>query len=569
MNIKSCFTLLLGLALGFSATLSQAAVTNFSTDVATSIDRGLDYLANSSAFGPSPGSCGGDGQNARARGLALLALLEKRASGDPDDDPQGYAGANPSDQERMRNAVACMLDNTNETTFYAYRDGNYLMGLALYLRTDGPDKGETPEIPNIPDYDDLITAINRLVDRTLPNQNVAGYWCYTNSGCDDSSTTQFAVAGLAAAKAVYSDATWSDPGRLASVNTALANARQAYIDFASTAGSDNASCDRIEETEAGHGYRRGNTPSLQQTASGTWVQLLGGANVNDTTVQAYLRWQRNHYRWQDLDSMGNSWPNSSYWYYLWSSFKAMEFMHQSGIAPLPGNLGPNDLGLLGPLDDPDAGDGLAGTCPVRQIHQDPDALPQVASFGGGGVGYYSGEPQDQYFDYAYEILEHQCYDGSLPILGSDGFYNCNSSPGRWNNISSQSYALLVLQRATGGVCNDGDGDGFCDDVDNCPATPNPDQEDRDDDGVGDVCDNCPDVFNPDQADSNGDGVGDACSEPPAAICDIDGDGDVDRTDIRTILRARGQPATGPDDPRDADGDGTITSHDAKLCIKRM
>ena len=37
---------------------------------------------------------------------------------------------------------------------------------------------------------------------------------------------------------------------------------------------------------------------------------------------------------------------------------------------------------------------------------------------------------------------------------------------------------------------DGDGDGVCDDVDNCPVVPSPDQTDTDGDGIGDVCDSC-------------------------------------------------------------------------------
>jgi len=36
-------------------------------------------------------------------------------------------------------------------------------------------------------------------------------------------------------------------------------------------------------------------------------------------------------------------------------------------------------------------------------------------------------------------------------------------------------------------CDDADGDGVCDDEDNCVDTPNPDQEDSDGDGVGDAC----------------------------------------------------------------------------------
>ena len=50
------------------------------------------------------------------------------------------------------------------------------------------------------------------------------------------------------------------------------------------------------------------------------------------------------------------------------------------------------------------------------------------------------------------------------------------------------------------------------------------------------------------------------------LCDVNADGDIDRTDVRTILLNRNQPASGPDDPMDADGDGQITIRDAKICI---
>ena len=82
-------------------------------------------------------------------------------------------------------------------------------------------------------------------------------------------------------------------------------------------------------------------------------------------------------------------------------------------------------------------------------------------------------------------------------------------------------------------CDDGpgdsDADGYADDADNCPATPN-DQFDLDFDGVGDVCDEdrdgdgfansgdlCPDAAD-DQGDTDNDGLGDACDD------DIDDDG---------------------------------------------
>ena len=48
-------------------------------------------------------------------------------------------------------------------------------------------------------------------------------------------------------------------------------------------------------------------------------------------------------------------------------------------------------------------------------------------------------------------------------------------------------------------------------------------------------------------------------------CDVDLDADVDRNDLTLILGARNTPATGPQDPRDADGDGRITVLDARRC----
>ena len=51
-----------------------------------------------------------------------------------------------------------------------------------------------------------------------------------------------------------------------------------------------------------------------------------------------------------------------------------------------------------------------------------------------------------------------------------------------------------------------------------------------------------------------------------AICDVDADGDVDRSDVFAIMAARNTPASGPDDPRDADGNGVITVLDARQCV---
>jgi len=51
----------------------------------------------------------------------------------------------------------------------------------------------------------------------------------------------------------------------------------------------------------------------------------------------------------------------------------------------------------------------------------------------------------------------------------------------------------------------------------------------------------------------------------AMVCDVNGDHYVDSTDINAIFAARGQPASGSTDPRDADRDGQITVLDGRAC----
>mgnify|MGYP001123562205 CR=1 FL=1 len=94
---KSLGSVVVAGALSLCAVSAQAQ-TNFDKDVGTAIDRGIEWLANNGAFN-NPSSAGD------ASGLAMLALLEKRASGDPTDPPQGYDGASATDQARLRSAA--------------------------------------------------------------------------------------------------------------------------------------------------------------------------------------------------------------------------------------------------------------------------------------------------------------------------------------------------------------------------------------------------------------------------------------------------------------------------------
>ena len=78
-------------------------------------------------------------------------------------------------------------------------------------------------------------------------------------------------------------------------------------------------------------------------------------------------------------------------------------------------------------------------------------------------------------------------------------------------------------------------------------------------------------MDPDQEDSNGNGIGDACDIEMPIEGDLDGDDDVDRNDLNIILAARNTAASGVDDARDLDNDGTITALDARkltlLCTR--
>ena len=464
--------LITALAIVLTFGITASAQTNFDKDVNAAIDAGLGWLTANNAYA-NPSSAG------NAAGLAALALLEKRAGQLPSDPPQGYQGASPGDKAKLDLIMAYIIARAGASSFYSYRDGADLMAMSVYLRTGGPNQAGA------------LASIKTTFDRVRASQDAEGYWCYNGPGCKDSSTTQLVMAGLASAKTVFLDPAYADAVRAGQLDTLVTKARAAYADHgddlpAVTAGG------QLEATERGHGYNVGYSPSIQQTASGTWIQLVGGGDLNDPSINGYLRWIRNRYRYTDISVNGlyNSWTASHY-YYLWSSSKAYTFIEQSGVLPGAGKVSTLDLGALPPASAP--------AFASRQVHRDPAVDTRPPTRGAGAAGYYAAESKSWYYDYAYTLMTNQA---------ANGFF---SSPnGAWENYSNQSYALLVLVRSIGGGCVDTDDDGVCDEEDNCKLTPNSNQQDTDGDKVGNACDNCPNVSNPGQEDSDKDGTGDAC-----------------------------------------------------------
>lgn len=127
----------------------------------------------------------------------------------------------------------------------------------------------------------------------------------------------------------------------------------------------------------------------------------------------------------------------------------------------------------------------------------------------------------------YEHLRFNCVPiggGDCPEGDMDGDGVCDNDDNCPNNANPDQQDTDgdgigdVCDETPGGQepCpnNDSDGDGVCDDVDNCPTVSNLDQADSDGDGFGNACDNCPEVYNPYQLDSDNDGLGNACDPTP-------------------------------------------------------
>ncbi|MSP73939.1 MAG: hypothetical protein EXR76_17540, partial [Myxococcales bacterium] len=247
----------------------------------------------------------------------------------------------------------------------------------------------------------------------------------------------------------------------------LANARAGYA-----AGG---LPDVLTGTEVGHGYNQGDVNSIQQSSAGIWIQMAGGATLNDPSVQSYLEWVRNRYLYSPWPLALSGGQSKSQYYDLWASSKAFNFVEDSGVVALGANFDTGDIGVL-----------PAGNAPafaLREVHRDPTTDPRILvhdPLSVAGPNYYNdvNETPRWYYDYAYFLMTTQDAAGRF-----------TAPSGTWtaDNCDSQAYAILVLERAVGGACIDTDDDGICDTDDNCPALVNPEQTDSDGNGIGDAC----------------------------------------------------------------------------------
>ena len=428
-------------------------LTAFEEDVNAAVDDGVQYFRDSGVF---------TGGSNLVRGLALLSLLEQSDVGQSG----GYVDLDPADKLLATAAANLIIDNPEcgpGRGFYTYCDGQALMALSLFGRSGGSDiVGASRTVSE---------AIDFMVDRALPQQTNGGacdgFWGYTGPGCD-SSTTQYEVAGLAAARGYYINM-GDAGGRAAQISVGLARTAASYgggMFSWRDANAELANCNGFLEC-AGSGYNVSNNGvSYQQTGSGMWCMLLGGIGLNLPATQAHMSWLYGMYNYETNAGGPESWPKALN-YYMWSSAKAYHLIDASGELPLPGNVWPGDLGTLGPVG-------------ARQMSRSPLVDSRPAPRGVGAPGYYADEDPNWFYDYAYTLMTRQ---------GANGFFpNPNGS---WDVDVDHAYAVLVLQKSLGGACIDTDGDGICDADDNCGSDTNPGQEDTDGDGVGDACDRCP------------------------------------------------------------------------------
>jgi hypothetical protein len=330
---------------------------------------------------------------------------------------------------------------------------------------------------------------------------------------------------------------YSSPGNDLSTSHFAVNGLAAVADSAgATPDIQAALADALTFVEAnrnpdgGLTYRGpGDTSSSSMTAAGTWVLRLGGADTGEAAVQSGLEWLAGQSTWEQR---GGGFTPTSQAYFMWVMTKLMAATRE----PVDAGLWAGGFGEFDPLSS---------------------AFPDA--------------PGGAWFDIATQLLEAQ---------GADGTYSGLVGWPGWSATSSQAFALLALERSTGGVTR------F--EAERRPVVPQcADAADNDGDGRVDAQD--PDCFQPcvlrestlpicrNARDDDRDGLVDAadpgCAWPDSetevdSAChnglDDDGDGAIDfwfdrgcdgadDTDEVDPVDPVGQPACSDDADNDGDG----------------
>ena len=447
---------LIALAITIAYPISaQAVVTPFGEAVNAAIERGLQYFRDNQGGNGAFGGGSGGGPT----GIATLTFLERRASADWNAPAVGYRGMDPADQDIVRRAIGYCIQSVpgmRGGTPYSYTTGGCMMALSLYLVTDGPD-----DVGAGTTVSQAIANGVRALQGTQGNGGTnQGGWNYQQPEDNgDLSTTQFAMAGLAAASSVRPEA-----------DDSLARAAQ----FLSNA----------KNGDGGHKYRSsGNYASTSSmSASGAWGYRLAGLTTDDQRVQSVLAWLNNNYRYDSLITI-NNWQ--SQYYYMWAAAKAFEVTGDDGGGAalysdvIGGALDPAALGY-----------------PEETPHWYFDFAHTLVQWQGGN-GAWCGNPGcwDGNAATAYSLLVLQRSLGGVCIGDDDLDGFCDTTEDNCPHVPNPDQA-------------DADGDGIGDACDSCPQEPNLDQIDDDGDGIGDACD--PYVCAPDGMPDLCDGIDNDC-----------------------------------------------------------
>jgi MYXO-CTERM domain-containing protein len=429
----------------------ECQATPFACAVDLAINNGLDYYRNTErgtgAFGDTQHSFFG-----------ILAFLEKREGVGWQGNVQGFEGMDPNDQQMVVRVMSstinadASLTNPNNPP-YTYVTGGNLMALSTYLATGGPD--------DIGAQVTVSQAIANGVVSLTRNQGMGGSaWGYNGQGTD-LSTTQFAVAGLAAAENVIEGASAS----LASIPQFLMN--------------------NTTQADGGLQYNPGNGSCHSMTASGIWCYRLSQVPAGDPRVQNAMGWLRRDYSYEALPQ-NDQWAGLSDYYQFWALTKSMAVS---------------------------ADDGLGGA-----VYAESFGDRDTAALG------YPEEPASQYFDVAYTLLGWQDPQGhwGTNFGGSPSGWDAESSHGFAILTLERSLGGVCVDEDDDGLCGlddncpdlpnpdqaDEDQDGVGDACDNCPKIVNRGQDDVDMDGAGDACDRY--ICTPDGLPEVCDGVDNDC-----------------------------------------------------------